>query len=219
MTHPRYAALAAAGALALAAAGGPHAGGPHTLSLSLTPPKIVTASHHSDSKVTVTNLSGGTVKITTSAIQLGGASCAAHPAPSWVHVTPARFTLARNARQVTTVTVAAPASAAGSYDLAAVYRARPDGTDGTGFKVSAAAGARILLSLGGSSSPARACTTVALASADGPAASPPWALLGTLAALLAIGVTWYRRRRSHRLALAPVQPPKRAPLWQEHPHR
>ena len=173
---------------------------PAPLSLSITPYKITSAARHVDKQVTLTNNGASPVQVvaSTSAITRSSGGCALAKAPQWITVSPAHFTLQPGQHKVAHVHVNAPGTAAGSYDLAAVFASTPQA--GHGLSVSGAVGERVQLAYPGSTQ-GRPCVAarpphlaVHQASSTGiPFAGIGGALLAVLVIIAAV-LTWRHRR-------------------------
>jgi hypothetical protein len=178
-------------------------------SMSVAPFKTVAAAGQRSLTypVTIKDTGSAPLKVTSSIAQLAqsGSTCGLAKAPSWVTVSPGTLTLQPGQSAQAMVHVAAPAAAAGRFDLAAIFASAGTG-QGT-VQVSGAVGSRLLLNLPGKS-----------AVKDCLAAAPPAThqgspllgaiLVGVLGVLAVALVLWLRHllrnRRSHR-----AQPPAR----------
>ena len=175
---------------------------PAQFSLSVEPYKVTSAARQFSEPVTLANHGTTAVRVSAKfeAIEHSGGGCALTRAPSWVSVSPASFTLQPGQHLAARITVSAPASAAGSYDLAAVFAGVPQSAHG--LTVSGAVGERVELAYPGKTA-GRPCVMarppVASGHAGGglPAADLGGAVLGA-AVLASAGALAWRRRRTRR---------------------
>ena len=176
---------------------------PAQFSLSVEPYKVTSAARQFSEPVTLANHGTTAVRVSAKfeAIEHSGGGCALTRAPSWVSVSPASFTLQPGQHLAARITVSAPASAAGSYDLAAVFAGVPQSAHG--LTVSGAVGERVELAYPGKTA-GRPCVMARPPAAAGhPAASPVPDLAGlgvAVAAIVAGLAAWRRRRRNRRRA-------------------
>lgn len=175
---------------------------PSPFSLSITPYKVTSGARHLSTPVTVTNHGTSTVQVvaSTSAIARSGGGCALARAPQWITVSPAHFTLKPGQHLTAHIIVNAPASAAGSFDLAAVFAGQPQ-AGAHGLAVSGAVGERVQLAYPGKTAGRPCVAARPPVAAHQHASSVPYAAIGgALLAVLVIvaAVLAWRHRRARR---------------------
>lgn len=176
------------------------------LSVQVSPYKIISGQRHVSVPVQVSNPGTvpETVSGTFSALDSRG-GCHAVTAPGWVSVSPHGFTLQPGQHMTAHVIVNAPASATGSYDLAAVFLASPLHRQ-QGLSVSGGVASRLLLHYGGAQQ-THPCVVAAAPHPHAVISHPgsagfPVAQLGAvlLAVFLAVAVAlaWQHRRHDRK---------------------
>lgn len=137
--------------------------GKPVLSVQVSPYLVTSSARHSVQTVTVSDKGSAPLAITAGfrSLQNAGRGCRMAVPPSWVTASPARFTLHPGQSRNVTLTVAAPATATGHYDLLAVMSAVPatPAHAAMGETVGGAVSTRVLLSYPGATT-AEPCATL-----------------------------------------------------------
>jgi uncharacterized protein (TIGR03382 family) len=178
------------------------------LSVSVSPYEVATTGRHVTRTVTVTDRGSSPLAVTAGfrALERANGQCRAAQAPKWVTASPASYKLAPGQSRHVTLTISAPATATGHYDLLAVMSALPASTAhaAVGDTVGGGVGVRVLLDYGGRTT-GKPCATAAAPRAAVPPAASGFPLAGAagigvavLVALLAVWAYALRRRRHAR---------------------